>query len=171
MKNKKVRFALALFVILLLFLIIKTTVNIGITASNLERDARKSQKIDDTWVVSKSVNKNIGAMIFYGDARDHFTFSIYLNPEGLSFGYFFAGGGATGGIEDGISEFTFENKGSALISMNKKKVAQIELDNGIKVTNINIDSTKPFAEVIPSNCGKITLYDVYGNEVSMTDVD
>lgn len=108
-------------------------------------------------------------MLFYNDARDNFTFSIYLNHPGFSFGYFFISGGATGGIDDSIKEFTYNPNGTVLISMNTKKIAKIEIDNGIEVKTINIDSTKPFTEVIPNNCGEITLIDVNGNEVPMSD--
>ncbi|MHB8130938.1 MAG: hypothetical protein ACYDEX_18305 [Mobilitalea sp.] len=166
---KHILVAFELSLVLFFILYTKLTSVIGITANNLEKDARTSQKIDDTWNVSESTSKNIGAMLFYNDTRDKFTFSIYLNHRGFSFGYFYASGGATGEIYDSISKFEFDKNGSVLISMNTKKVAIIELNNDIEVTTINIDSTKPFAEVIPSNCGELTLYDINGNEVSMSD--
>ncbi|MDF2905421.1 MAG: hypothetical protein K0R34_742 [Herbinix sp.] len=167
MKIKKEQLGLALLIIFLL-LAFQSTSFIGTTAGNLEKDARKSQQINATWDVSRSVNQYIGAMIFYNTTRDNFIFSIYLNHTGFSLGYFFASGGATSGIDNHVKEFEFDQYGSVLISMNTKKIAKIELDNGIEITTIHLDSTKPFAEVIPSNCGKITLYDIKGNEVPLS---
>ena len=43
--------------------------------------------------------------------------------------------------------------------MNKERVARIEQDNGVNVTEIKIDSRKPFAVVISTNSGSVTLYD------------
>lgn len=48
MKIKKEKLGLALLLMLFLFLIFKSTSVIGITAGNLEKDARKSQKINST---------------------------------------------------------------------------------------------------------------------------
>jgi hypothetical protein len=169
MKIKKEYVVVVLLIIFLSYLVLKSSSVFGISSDNLEKDARESQKIDSAWDVSKSVNKNIGAMIFYKESRDDYIFSIYLNHSGFSYGYFFDSGGSIGEISDGIKKLSYGEKGSVLISMNKKEVARIELDNGIKVTIISIDSTKPFAEVIPSNCGRLTLFDVDGNEVPINE--
>lgn len=169
MKVKKELLGVGLLIIVLLFFVVKYSSIIGISSDNLEKDARISHKINSLWKVSKSVNKRIGAMLFYNDEREKFIFSIYLNHPGISFGYFFASGGATSGIDDNIKKFSFKSYGSVLISMNVIEIAKIQLDNGIEVSTINIDSTKPFAEVIPINSGKITLFDVYGNEVLFYD--
>ena len=143
----------------------------GIPSNNVEQDARKSQKIESTWKVSKSINSQLCAMIFYDDALNDYTYSIYLNRAGLSFGYFFRSGGSNNAIMDGIHEFTYDANGSALISMNKDKVAKIKLYDGKNMTTVNIDPAKPFAAVIPMNCGSVTLYDVNGRVVPITVVE
>jgi len=140
---------------------------IGVSADNIERDARKSQKVD-TWEVSKSVNDKLGAMIFYSDTLDAHIFSIYLNRDGFSFGYFFRTGGSDSIIMDGVHEFAYDTYGSAIISMNKVGVARIVLDNGADATRIDIDPSKPFAVVIPENCGLVTLFDINENTVPIT---
>jgi hypothetical protein len=170
MKIKKEYISVVLFMILLLVLTLRSSSVIGVTASNIERDARVSQKIEDTWSVSKSVNKNIAAMLFYNDNRDKYIFSVYLNHPGFSLGYFFRTGGTISGIEDGVSKFEYDKNGAVLISMNTKEIDKIELYNGINTKIISIDSTKPFAQVIPSNSGEITLYDVNGVEVSINEL-
>ena len=168
MKIKKEHLGIAFLVTLSLFIFIKSTSVIGITAGNLEKDARVSQKIDDNWDVSKSTTKHIGAMLFYNNTHDEFIFSIYLNRPDFSFGYFFATGVVSGGIDDSIRELTYGSNGSVLISMNTKKVAKIELNNDSDVTTINIDSTKPFVVVLPCNYGEMTLFDLNGNVVPMS---
>lgn len=96
---------------------------------------------------------------------DH-TFSVYVNRPGLSFGYFFRGGGSLSGVDKGIAEYTVEGyKERAFISMNHQRVAQLEIDDGNSIQVIAIDSNKSFAIVLPINAGIITFYDVNGNAV------
>ena len=143
----------------------------GISANNLEEDARKNQRIGIEWAVSKSINEKLGAMIFYNDTLDSHIFSIYVKRGGLSFGYFFRAGGSDSQIANGIREFNFPTpydiNGSALISMNKDNVVRIEIDNDVEIIVINVDPNKPFAVVIPINPGSVTLYDVDDNIVSI----
>ena len=98
---------------------------VGVNRDGLEGDARKSQKIDDSWQVSKSVTDDLGALLFYDKHLNYFTYSIYLNRKGFSFGYFFRSGGSTSGISNGIRAFNYGSS-MALISMNKVNVARIE---------------------------------------------
>lgn len=148
---------------------------IGVSADNLERDARKSQNIDDTWAVSKSVDKNLGAMIFYNDTLDEHIFSVYVNHNpgsGSSLGYLFREGGRDGSIATGIGEFSFPSVNSiALLSMNKDCAAEIWLDNGKEIEVFDIDPDKPFAFVIPNNLKSVALYDADGNLIPIPSTD
>ena len=149
----------------------------GISADNMEKDARKSQSIGSTWAVSKSVNENLGAMIFYSDTLDEHTFSIYVSREGffsrLFSRYYFRAGGSDSVIDYSIREFSFpspyDKNGSALISMNTGSVAKIVIDNDIDTTVIDVDPNKPFAVVIPINPGSVVLYDVDDNIIPFND--
>ena len=120
----------------------------------------------DDWTVDGSVSDTMAAYISYPqDMSDH-TFSVYVNRPGLSFGYFFRGGGSLSGVERGIVEFTVEEyKERAFISMNQQRVTQLQIDDGNSIQGIYIDSNKPFAIVLPINAGTITFYDVNGNTV------
>ena len=140
--------------------------DIGVASSNLEADIRSSQKIKDDWTVDGSVSNTMAAYVSYPqNMRDH-TFSVYVNRPGLSFGYFFRGGGNLSEVEWGIAEYTVEGyKERAFISMNQQHVAQLEIDDGNSIQVIDIDSNKPFAIVLPINAGNITFYDVNGNTV------
>ena len=63
------------------------------------------------------------------DLSDH-SFSVYVNRPGLSFGYFFRGGGKLSGVQRGIVEFTVEGYNErAFISMNQQQVQQLEIDD------------------------------------------
>lgn len=56
------------FSVIIVFLVILSLYlygNIGISKMNIEKDARKSQYIDDNWQVSKDTTNTISAMIFY----------------------------------------------------------------------------------------------------------
>ena len=99
------------------------------------------------------------------DKKDH-TFSVYVNRPGLSFGYFFRGGGDIVQVEDYIAEFVVEGYNErAFISMNTQNVVRVEIDDGNGVRVIDIDSGKPFAIVLPLNAGDICFYDTIGNAV------
>ena len=140
--------------------------DIGITSTNLEADMRSSQKIKDDWTLDGSVSNTMAAYISYPhDMSDH-TFSVYVNRPGLSFGYFFRGGGNLSEVQRGIVEFTVEGYNErAFISMIQQHVQQLEIDDGNAIQVIDIDSNKPFVIVLPINAGKITFYDVNRNTV------
>lgn len=140
--------------------------NIGVSPEKLEEDIRYSQKIDDSWTVTGSVYEGMAAYISYPENKSEHTFSVYLKQSGLSYGYFFRAGGSIGEIDDGIKEFTFEGCNElALISMNKQKIARLEIDNGIEIKNIELDSEKPFAIVLSKTVGELRFYDANGSAV------
>ena len=140
--------------------------DIGIASGNLETDIRSSQKIKEDWAVDGSVSDTMAAYISYPqDMSDH-TFSVYVNRPGLSFGYFFRGGGSLSGVERGIVEFTVDGYNErAFISMNQPKAARLEIDDGNTVQIIDLNSDQPFAIVLPANTGVIHFYDGDGNPV------
>ena len=143
------------------FLFIKN--DIGISSSKLEADVRSSQKIMDEWMVDGTVSDTMAAFISYPTDRSEHVFSVYINRPGLSFGYFFRGGGSLSGIENGIMECTVDGYNErAFISLNKQKVNHLEIDDGDLIKTIDIDSSKPFAIVLPVNAGSLTFYDVDG---------
>ena len=82
-----------------------------------------------------------------------------MNRPGLSFGYFFRGGGNLSSVDKEILACTVEGyKEQAFISMNRQQAARAD-------QVLDIDSRKPFAIVLPVNAGSITFYDVNGNTV------
>lgn len=141
--------------------------DIGVTSKNLETDIRSSQKIMDDWTVDGEVSDTMAAYISYPQDKTDHTFSIYVNRPGLSFGYFFRGGGDIVAVEDFIAEFTVEGYSErAFISMNTQHVDRLEIDDGGRTDwVIDIDSDKPFAIILPTNAGNICFYDVNGNVV------
>ena len=140
--------------------------DIGKPAGRLESDIRSSQKIQDDWTVTGSVSDTMAGFISYPQNLSDHTFSVYVNRPGVSFGYFFRGGGSLSSVERYIAEFTVEGYSErAFISMNAQKAARVEIDNGNDIEVIEIDSEKPFALVLPGNAGDITFYDVNGEVV------
>ena len=140
--------------------------DIGKTANSLEADIRLSQKILDDWNVDGSISDTMAAFISYPQDKTDHTFSIYVNRPGLSFGYFFLGGGDIVAVDDYIAEFVVEgNNERAFISMNTQNIVRLEVDDGNGIQVIDIDSGKPFAIVLPLNVGNICFYDTNGNVV------
>ena len=140
--------------------------NIGVSPEKLEEDIRYSQQIDESWAVTGSVSDSMAAYISYPDDKSDHTFSVYLKRSGLSYGYFFRAGGSIGEIDDSIKEFTFEGCNElALVSMNTQKIARLEIDNGIEIKAVELDSEKPFAVVLDKNAGELRFYDAEGKAV------
>ena len=140
--------------------------DIGKTANSLEADIRQSQKILDDWIVDGSISDTMAAFISYPQDKTDHTFSVYVNRPGLSFGYFFRGGGDIIEVDDYIAEFVVEgNNERAFISMNTQNIVRLEVDDGNGIQVIDIDSGKPFAIVLPLNVGSICFYDMNGNVV------
>ena len=165
--NKLMKFILCVLLICIVFAgFLYLNNDIGVQKSQLETDIRSSQKIKSDWAVNGTVSDTIAAFISYpNDMTDH-TFSVYVNRPGLSFGYFFRGGGDLAGGDTGIEEYTVEGyKERAFISMNKQQVECLKIDDGNSIQVIDIDSNKPFAIVLPVNAGNIAFYDVDGNTV------
>lgn len=116
--------------------------------------------------VAKDTSDTLSAMVFYPEDKLDHSFQIYVNRPGLSFGYFFRGGGDIVEVENYIAEFTVEGYNDrAFVSTNTQKVARMEIDNGNAIEKINIDSSKPFAFVLPKNIGNITFFDINNNVV------
>lgn len=150
----------------LLFVFLYANNDIGITANGLEADIRSSQKVMDDWTVDGSISDTMAAYISYPQDKADHTFSVYVNRPGVSFGYFFRGGGDIVAVDDYIAEFVVEGYNErAFISMNTQNVVRLEIDTGNEVQVIDIDSGKPFAIVLPLNAGNICFYDANGNIV------
>ena len=155
-----------LLVCVLLFGFLYMDDDIGTSAANLESDIRNLQKIPEDWIVEGDVSDTMAAYISYPQDRSDHTFSVYVNRPGLSFGYFFRGGGSLSGVERGIAEFTVDGYNErAFISMNQPKEARLEIDDGNTVQIIDLNSDQPFAIVLPANAGVIHFYDGNGNPV------
>ena len=108
----------------------------------------------------------MAAFISYPQNKADHTFSVYVNRPGLSFGYFFRGGGDIVEVDDYIAEFVVEGYSErAFISMNTQNVVRIEIDDGNSIQVIDIDSSKPFAIVLPLNVGNVSFCDLNGNVV------
>lgn len=140
--------------------------DIGKTANSLETDIRQSQKISDDWIVDGNISDTMAAFISYPQGKTEHSFSVYANRPGVSFGYFFRGGGDVIEVKDHIAEFVVEGYNErTFISMNTQNVIRVEIDDGNEVRVIDIDGGKPFAIVLSLNAGNIYFYDTNGNVV------
>ena len=136
-----------------------------VTRSRIEADARSSQHIPANYQVVQGASDTTATLLFYDDTADSHVVSIYLNHSGLNFGYHFHAGGSLGSIADSVASFSPDGYDTALVSMNRQQVARIELESDGGVQTIPLDSSKPFAVVIPRGSGQITLYASSGRTV------
>ena len=153
--------------ILLIFLVfLYANHNIGITKANIQNDIRKSQKITDSWITDGTASHRMAAFLSYPEDKKEHTFSIYVNRPGLSFGYFFRGGGSLSTIAQSILEISIEGFAErAFLSMNTQNIVRLEIDDGTTIEKLDLDKEKPFALVLPENAGVVTFYDIRGNIV------
>ena len=140
--------------------------DIGLSDDRLAWDFRQSQTIQNDWHISGDITDTMAAFIAYPEDRSDHTFAVYVNRPGLSFGYFFRGGGDIVSVERAIAEYTVEGyRERAFISLNTQGVVRVEIDNGTEVEIIPLDSSKPFALVLPLNAGEVTFYTEQGQVV------
>ena len=113
--------------------------NIGVFEKNLESDIRKSQRINDEWIVEGSVGEEIATFISYPGDKSSYTLSVYLNHKGASIGYFFRYGGASpNDLNANTEELVVEGRNErTFVSMNHQKINKIETDNGVNVDIID----------------------------------
>lgn len=169
MKAEKISIIIGVLVIILLgILIIMNLGIIGISKNMLEQDARKNQDISNDWQMVQDNNGDMSVMLFYNEAHSDCRYSVYMTHNGVSYGYFFIDGGVDGFLIDSSRGVIYEDRGIALLSMNKDEVCRIEVGSGAAKV-IQVDPTKPFALVLPIDCGEITLYDAQNNIVTLYD--
>lgn len=136
--------------------------DIGITKDYIQDHARERQNIHDDWCVSEQTSNNLSAMIFYNEDLSEHTFSLYINRDGFSFGYFFYQGGIDASIQNNVREFALEGlEEKAYISMNPQRASLIQISNGADVRTEEIDPNKPFAVVVKMDSSVVFL-DAYG---------
>lgn len=169
MKAEKISIIIGILVIIFLgILIIMNLGIIGVSKSKLEQDARKKQDISSDWQVVQAVSEDMCAMLFYDEERKDCRYSVYLTHDGISYGYFYIDGGVDGFMIESSRSVIYEGRGIVLLSMNRDEVCRIEVESGA-VGTVQVDPSKPFALVLPVNCGEITLYDAQGNIVTLYD--
>lgn len=87
MKKELKYIGITVLIVFIIFVLLYFNNDIGITKSNIEKDARISHKIVNDWRVAKSTTNSMSAMLFYDENLDDYKFSIYVNIRGLSFQY------------------------------------------------------------------------------------
>lgn len=140
--------------------------DIGIPTDQLEQAMRESQDIPDDWTVQTSVGDTTAAGIAYAPNHSDYVFSLYADRDTHRFfttGWFFTMGGSLFEISDFVAAFTVNDRPeTAYISMNAEKIDRAVIDSGTETRTIELDSTQPFALVLPRNRGSVTFYGADG---------
>ncbi|MCI8529914.1 MAG: hypothetical protein HFH82_12315 [Lachnospiraceae bacterium] len=172
MKTEKIpMLAGIVLIILLAFLIVWKADIFGVSGSRLEQDARERQNVNYDWEQVQSINDDVCAMLFYDEDRKEYAYSIYLSREGLSYGYFYAEGGADSQMTEKVKGIVFEEKGIVLLSLNGDEICKVVIDNQNGKETILVDPQKPFAMILPVTCHEIVMYDEQDNVVTMYDTE
>lgn len=170
MRIKKYMIAIVTIVGLILLILVSGG-NVGVSKNNMEKDARKEHKIQENWSTASSINDDFGAFLFYNNDLSDYTFSIYQKRDGFPYRYFFRYGGSMPDITENIRIFKYDGKGSIILSLNKVKVAKIEVYNSSQQNEvIAIDSDKPFSIIIPDGVRETRIYNIYGDMIPIKEI-
>ena len=151
----------------MMFIIINFIVNdIGVSKSNIVADIQVQQYLPDDWITLGEISDDMAAYISYSPDKSDYTYSLYINPPGLSIGYFFRAGGDLMGIGKYIQGFSLKDYSEiALISMNELGIERVEIKKNNKVEILELDSSDPFAIVLSKSAENITFFDKNNNVV------
>ncbi len=162
--SQKFSIVFLVFIMLLTVLYFLFADNIGISAKNLEKDARLASKTDDSWLAVTDVGEELGGVLLYNEECDDWNYHVYLNRPGLDYGYHFRAGGSVPEIENNVGVYSFDGADEQIImSMNNAKIEKIAV-SGRLLQTIDIDSDKPFVLVMPEGCN-FSFYDVNKQEI------
>lgn len=137
----------------------------GVSEKNIEKDMRKAMQVEEDWQTVEAGDENLYAVLAYSPEKENYTYAVYLNRKGFSFGYFFREGGEAPYIEQGVQKIIYEDYGEALLSMNQQNISRIVIDNGQEQQVISVDSGKPFVTVLPLNSGEVTFWNENGEQI------
>ena len=151
----------------MMLIIINFIVNdIGVSESNIVADIQVQQYLPDDWITLGEISDEMAAYISYSPDKSDYTYSLYINPSGLSIGYFFRAGGDLMGIGKYIQGFSLKDYSEiAFISMNELDVERVEIKKNNKVEILELDSSDPFAIVLSKSAENITFFDKNNNVV------
>lgn len=151
----------------MMLIIINFIVNdIGVSESNIVADIQVQQYLPDDWITLGEISDEMAAYISYSPDKSDYTYSLYINPSGLSIGYFFRAGGDLMGIGKYIQGFSLKDYSEiAFISMNELDVERVEIKKDNKVEILELDSSDPFAIVLSKSAENITFFDKNNNVV------
>lgn len=140
--------------------------DIGIPTDQLEQAMRESQDIPDDWTVQTSAGDTTAAGIAYAPNHSDYAFSLYTDRGTHRFfttGWFGFMGGSLYEISDFVAALTVNDcPETAYISMNAEKIDRAVIDSGTETRTIELDSTQPFALVLPRGSGSVTFYGADG---------
>lgn len=143
----------------------------GVSKSDIEKQARIDLSVDSNWKAEKAIGNSVSGILFYDQTRSAYKYAIYIKKP-LSLEFFFTSGGCTQLEMKGVVKYTNANSLEAVyLSMNKQKVNRIELNNGNNIEEVEVDHTKPFAVIFPSDAKSVTFQDIDGNHVEIIYFD
>lgn len=117
----------------------------GVSLGDMEADARQSQRVPEGWACAAGSGEETAGLLFYppDGGADGFIFSVYAQNDGLSFGWFFRGGGALGTIADTAA--VYEEDGERVyLSMNTAGICRAITGAG---ETIPLEPGRPFVLV------------------------
>lgn len=142
---KENRFLIGGVILIFIIIALYFTNNIGITKKMVEKEAWYYTDIDESFNLITDESKDLKALLFFNKDEDEYKYRIYVKKPGISFGYFFRGGGTLINPDNYIEEIHIDGYNDRVfISSNKNKVEKVEIDDGNETKIIDLDINSPF---------------------------
>lgn len=139
-------------------------------AEDIETHARTFQNIPDEWLSETSIGDEVAVLVFYPPDSSDAVYSVYCHKRNGGFGYSFRAGGKISSVKSGITRFRIDGCAEyAYVSLNVQKINKLIVDDGSNPSTIPLDSSRPFAIVLPLNAGNIFFYDMEGNKMEIVE--
>lgn len=166
------RFLIGILVLIFIFIALYFTNNIGLTKKMVEKEARHYTDIDDSFTLISDESKDLKTLLFFNKDEDKYKYRIYAKKPGISFGYFFRGGGTLVSPDNYIEEIHIAGyHDRVFISSNKNKVGKVEIDDGNEIKIIDVDINNPFIVIIPQNTGIVNFYNIENKQINSIKYD
>jgi len=164
MKLNRILLFVLLPIIFLALLYLNGT--IGVSKSQIEKQARMTLSVDPSWDSVIATGNGLSGMLFYDKTHSDYQYVIYSKRPN-TFGYVFASGGCTQLERKGVVKYYRNSSEEAVyLSMNQQQVSRVRLNHGDNV-ELELDHTKPFAFILPSDIKDLSFYDIDGKSVEI----
>lgn len=128
----------------------------------IEKQARISLEIPDSWEAVSETTNNIAAVLLYDNASNQHIFATYSNSHFVNAKEKFSliAGGVLPTNQASIAKVSISGSNEVIFaSMNPYRACILQITDEDKFSTIHIDPEKPFVIILSTIEGDVTFYD------------